>query len=166
MKKLLLAIAMTFVAVSASATPGRLNSYGCHNSSTQGYHCHNSTSTAPTIKPPRINYNVDEHATTLMCTDRESGTNVRVDTDANNVKFHRGAFWVVFIPWQGENKEGTSADIVNGNLIISNQEKNQHMTINNVNDSPGSYIDFSLTGRNAQGKILDMQGPCSKTVWN
>jgi len=59
-----------------SATPGRLNSFGCHNSATAGYHCHESSSTytdTPQSNPvPTTSYKKNNSETCITNSDCQS----------------------------------------------------------------------------------------------
>lgn len=45
------AIAVAIAPGAASATRGKLNRCGCHNSKTHGYHCHQNLCPKPPAKP-------------------------------------------------------------------------------------------------------------------
>jgi len=52
--KALVLLAAIFLATSASATGGRLNSKGCHNSKKVGYHCHRSQDKPAPVKKEKV----------------------------------------------------------------------------------------------------------------
>lgn len=54
MRHALLFAAALALAIPASATPGRLNGKGCHNSKREGYHCHRAQSA---VKAPLGTHN-------------------------------------------------------------------------------------------------------------